>query len=168
MQAMLGLSDEQRTEIAKVSDKYAQLKQLVFARWAMVMYNFEKALYADPDQDLNRLWWDMIEKYQMVQRPANRDEPDWAAKIHFSVAPCYYHNYMLGELFASQLHNTLVQKVLKLDSDENVGYVNQKKAGKFIEAKVLRAGDVYPWNEMIERATGEPLTAKYFAAQFVK
>jgi peptidyl-dipeptidase A len=168
MQTMLDLSDAQRNEIGKVSDKYAQLKQLVFARWAMVMYNFEQALYADPDQDLNRLWWDMIEKYQMVQRPANRDEPDWAAKIHFSVAPCYYHNYMLGELFASQLHNTLVHNVLKLDSDESVGYVNQKKAGKFIEAKVLRAGDVYPWNEMIERATGEPLTAKYFAVQFVK
>ncbi len=168
MQAMLDLSDAQRAEIAQVSDKYAQLKQLVFARWAMVMYNFEKALYADPDQDLNGLWWDTVEKYQMVQRPAGRDEPDWAAKIHFSVAPCYYHNYTLGELFASQLHNTLVQKVLKLDSDENAGYVNQKKAGKFIEAKVLRAGDVYPWNEMIERATGEPLTAKYFAMQFVR
>ena len=39
---------------------------------------------------------------------------------------------------------------------------------KFIEAKVLRVGDVYPWNEMIERATGEPLTAKYFASEFVK
>jgi peptidyl-dipeptidase A len=168
MQAMLGLSDEQRAEIAKVSDKYAQLKQLVFARWAMVMYNFEKALYADPDQDLNHLWWDLVEKYQMVKRPANRDEPDWAAKIHFSVAPCYYHNYMLGELFASQLHNTLVHKVLKLDSDENVGYVGQKKAGQFIEEKVFRVGDVYPWNEMIERATGEPLTAKYFATQFVR
>jgi len=168
IQAMLGLSDEQRAEIAQVSDKYAQLKQLVFARWAMVMYNFEKALYADPDQDLNRLWWDLVEKYQMVKRPAGRNEPDWAAKIHFSAAPCYYHNYMLGELFASQLHDTLVHQVLKLDSDEDVGYVGQKKAGRFIEAKVLRAGDVYPWNEMIERATGEPLTAKFFAAQFVR
>jgi len=168
MQAMLGLSDDQRSEIAKVSDKYAQLKQLVFARWAMVMYNFEKALYADPDQDLNRLWWDLVEKYQMVKRPAGRDEPDWAAKIHFSAAPCYYHNYMLGELFASQLHDTLVRKVLKLDDGADVGYVGQKKVGQFLEAKVFRVGDVHPWNEMIERATGEPLTAKYFAAQFVR
>lgn len=168
MQAMLDLSDAQRNEIAQVSDKYAQLKQLVFARWAMVMYNFEKALYADPDQDLNALWWDMVEKYQMVQRPAERDEPDWAAKIHFSAAPCYYHNYMLGELFASQLHNTLVRDVLKLDSDENAGYVGQKQAGEFIAAKVLRTGNLYHWNEMIERTTGEPLTAKYFATEFVK
>ncbi len=168
MQPMLGLSDAQRDEIARVSDKYAQLKQLVFARWAMVMYNFEKALYADPDQDLNTLWWDLVEKYQMVKRPAGRDEPDWAAKIHFSAAPCYYHNYMLGELFASQLRHKLVVDVLKADPNEDVGYVGQKKVGRFIEANVFRVGDVYPWNEMIERATGEPLTARHFVTQFVK
>jgi peptidyl-dipeptidase A len=168
MQAMLDLSDEQRAEIEKVSDKYAQLKQLIFARWAMVMYNFEKQLYADPDQDLNALWWDMVEKYQFVKRPPQRDEPDWAAKIHFNAAPCYYHNYMLGELFASQLHSTLVRKVLNVRGDADVSYVDQKKAGRFIARKVLRAGNVYHWNKMIERATGEPLTAKYFARQFVK
>ena len=168
MQAMLDLSNAQRADIEKVSGKYAQLKQLIFARWAMVMYNFEKSLYAEPDQDLNRLWWDMVEKYQMVNRPSNRDEPDWAAKIHFTIAPCYYHNYMLGELFASQLHNTMIHNVLKLDSDKGVGYVWQEEAGNFLRENVLRAGKVYQWNEMIERATGERLTAKYFVAQFVK
>ena len=168
MQAMLDLSNAQRADIEKVSGKYAQLKQLIFARWAMVMYNFEKALYAEPDQDLNRLWWDMVENYQMVDRPSNRDEPDWAAKIHFTIAPCYYHNYMLGELFASQLHNTMIHNVLKLDSDKGVGYVWQEEAGNFLRENVLRAGKVYQWNEMIERATGERLTAKYFVAQFVK
>jgi len=168
MQQMLGLSDEQRAEIEKVSGKYAQLKQLIFARWAMVMYNFEKQLYADPDRDLNRLWWDMVEKYQFVNRPADRDEPDWAAKIHFSAAPCYYHNYMLGELLASQLHHALVQNVLKLASDADVSYVGREKAGRFLKKNVFEAGDQYHWNEMIARATGEPLTARYFVDQFVQ
>jgi peptidyl-dipeptidase A len=167
MQQMLNLSDEQRMEIEKVSDKYMQLKQLIFARWAMVMYNFEKQLYANPDQDLNALWWKTVEKYQLVKRPEGRDAPDWAAKIHFTIAPCYYHNYMLGELLASQLHNHLVHKVLKLESDKNVSYVNQKKAGDFLHKKVFEAGDVYYWNTMIKQATGEPLTAKYFVSQFV-
>ncbi|MHC4144922.1 MAG: M2 family metallopeptidase, partial [Planctomycetota bacterium] len=101
MQQMLKLSDEQREEIEKVSGKYAQLKQLIFARWAMVMYDFEKQLYANPEQDLNLLWWQTVEKYQLVKKPAGRGEPDWAAKIHFAIAPCYYHNYLLGELLAS-------------------------------------------------------------------
>ncbi|MDZ7262905.1 MAG: M2 family metallopeptidase [candidate division KSB1 bacterium] len=168
MQAMLGLSDEQRVEIEKVSTKYARLKQLIFARWAMVMYNFEKQLYANPDQNLNTLWWDLVEKYQLVNRPEHREAPDWAAKIHFTIAPCYYHNYLLGELLASQLHHHLVHNVLKLESDHDVSYVGQRKVGDFLRKKVFEAGAVYRWNDMITRATGEPLTPKYFVAQFVK
>ena len=168
MQQMLDLSDQQRAEVEKVSARYAQLKQIIFARWAMVMYDFEKQLYANPDQDLNALWWQMVEKYQLVKRPPGRNEPDWAAKIHFTVAPCYYHNYMLGELMASQLHNHIVHNVLKLESDKDLSYVGQKKAGKYLSKKVFRAGAMYHWDEMIERATGEKLTAKYFVEQFVR
>ncbi len=167
MQAMLHLSDTQRAEIATVSGKYAQLKQLIFARWAMVMYFFEKQLYANPDQDLNALWWDLVEKYQFVHRPPMRYEPDWAAKIHFTIAPCYYHNYMLGELLASQLHHHIVAKVLKVKPGEDVSYVGQEKVGKFFKKNVFQAGDVYSWNAMIDRATGEPLNARYFVEQFV-
>ncbi len=168
MQQMLDLTDAQRAEIAQVSDKYAQLKQLIFARWAMVMYDFEKQLYADPDQDLNTLWWDTVERYQLVQRPPGRDAPDWAAKIHFSIAPCYYHNYMLGELLASQLNHHIASNVLALDTEKDVSYVSQDKTGQFLKENVFEVGDRYYWNEMIEKATGEPLTAKYFVAQFVQ
>jgi len=168
MQEMLGLSDEQRAEIEKVAYKYAQLKQLIFARWAMVMYDFEKQLYANPDQDLNTLWWQLVEKYQLVHKPDGRNAPDWAAKIHFAIAPCYYHNYVLGELFASQLHHYLVHNVLKLQSDKDVSYVNQPEVGKYLRKNVFEPGKLYYWNEMIRRATGEPLTAKYFVQQFVR
>ena len=37
----------------------------MFARWALVMLHFEKALYANPEQDLNKLWWDIVERYQL-------------------------------------------------------------------------------------------------------
>ncbi len=168
MQQMLGLSDEQRIEIEKVSGRYTQLQQLIFVRWAMVMYDFEKRLYANPDQDLNSLWWDLVEKYQYVRRPEGRDAPDWAAKIHFTMAPCYYHNYVLGELLASQLHHYIIENVLKLESDEGVSYVGERAVGDFLREKVLEAGAVYQWNDMIKRATGEALTPEYFVAQFVK
>ncbi|MCK5000884.1 MAG: M2 family metallopeptidase [Anaerohalosphaera sp.] len=168
MQQMLELSDEQRSEVEKVSDKYATMKQLIFARWAMVMYNFEKQLYANPDQDLNRLWWDTVQKYQLITPPPGRNAPDWAAKIHFNIAPCYYHNYLLGELFASQLHNRLVTEVLKLDSDKDVSYVAQPQVGSYISEHVFAVGAIYNWNDMIERATGEKLNPAHFVKQFVK
>jgi len=164
MKDILGLSDQQASEIADISSKYLQLKQLIFARWVMVMYNFEKELYANPDQDLNKLWWDMAVRYQFVSRPENREKPDWAAKIHFTIAPCYYHNYALGELLASQLHNKIVTEILK---DENASYVGRKEIGNYLKTMVFQAGALQPWNQMIESATGEKLTAKYFVEQFV-
>ncbi len=168
MQDMLGLTDEEKNEIENMSNKYAQLKQLIFARWAMVMYSFEKELYANPDQDLNQLWWDLVEKYQFVNKPANRDKPDWAAKIHFTIAPCYYHNYLLGELLASQLHHYITTNVLKLENDKDVSYVGEKAMGDYLKKNVFNVGAVYQWNTMIVNATGEPLTSKYFVEQFVK
>jgi peptidyl-dipeptidase A len=168
MQQMLELSDQQRTEVEKVSGKYAQLKQLIFVRWAMVMYDFEKQLYANPDQDLNSLWWKMVEKYQFVKKPKGRVEPDWASKIHFAIAPCYYHNYVLGELLASQLHHHIVVNILKLEPDKEVSYVDRGDVGEFLHKKVFEAGAVYHWNDMIRRATSEPLKPEYFVTQFVK
>jgi peptidyl-dipeptidase A len=168
MQEMLGLSKKERTEIEKVSKKYLQFQQVLFARWAMVMYNFEKQLYANPDQDLNNLWWELVEKYQLVRRPPGPVDAGWASKLHFTTAPCYYHNYMLGELLASQLHYHIVHKVFKLESDEDVSYVGDRKLGDYLRKKVLGPGSLYPWNDMIRRATGEPLSPRYFVEQFVK
>lgn len=168
MQEMLGLSDTEREGIERVSEKYLRFQQVLFARWAMVMYNFEKQLYANPDQDLNNLWWKLVEKYQFVKRPPGPVDAGWASKLHFTTAPCYYHNYMLGELLASQLHHQIVHKVFGLESDKDVSYVGQKELGDYLRARVFGPGALYQWNDMIKRATGEPLTPKYFVEQFVK
>ncbi len=155
-------------EIQEVSEKYLRFQQILFARWALVMYNFEKQLYADPDQDLNNLWWELVEKYQFVKRPPGPVDAGWASKLHFTTAPCYYHNYMMGELLASQLHYHIVREVFKLESDRDVSYVGEKILGDYLREKVLGPGALYHWNDMIKRATGEPLTPKYFVEQFVK
>jgi len=168
LQDMLDLSDEERDEIASVVQKSLRLRQLVFARWCQVMFHFEQELYKNPDQDLNTLWWDLVEKYQLVKRPTGRTEPDWAAKIHFTMAPVYYHNYMLGELLASQLHAYVVKNVLKLESDDGVSYMNENIVGNYLKNRIFSAGTKHPWNEMITQATGENLTAKYFVDQFVR
>ena len=40
--------------------------------------------------------------------------------------------------------------------------------GAYLKDSLYAKGDVMPWNKLIEAATGEPLTARYFAEQFVK
>jgi peptidyl-dipeptidase A len=166
------LVDMQLTDSADAANvaaegfKVLRLEQLTFSRWAQVMYRFEKALYENPDQDLNTLWWDLVEKYQLIRRPANRHQPDWASKIHIATSPCYYHNYLLGELLASQFNHYITATVLKSD---NFGqsYFGKKQVGDYFKDKVFSPGARYNWNQMIEKATGEKLTAKYYAEQFV-
>jgi len=153
-------------KVATEAFKVLRLEQLTFSRWAQVMYRFEKALYANPDQDLNTLWWDLVEKYQMIKRPAGRNLPDWASKIHIATSPCYYHNYLLGELLASQFNNYITSSLLKSDNFSQSFYGN-REVGQYFKDKVFKPGARYNWNEMIEKATGEKLTAKYYAKQFV-
>lgn len=164
----MGIIDEKEAEKVKTEGfKMLRLEQLVFSRWAQVMYRFEKAMYENPDQDLNKLWWDLVEKYQMLKRPADRNMPDWATKTHIATSPCYYHNYLLGELLASQLNAYIVKNILKTENYQTPNYVGNKEIGKYLIEKVFKPGRIYYWNDMIEKATGEKLTAKYYAAQFV-
>jgi peptidyl-dipeptidase A len=159
----MGIIDSTECErITGVSNKALRLQMLVFSRWAQVMYRFEESMYSDPEQDLNQLWWDMVEKYQLLKKPEGRDMPDWAAKIHVALYPCYYHNYLLGELLASQWYIYITKKIT-----DNPSFVGDKAVGDYLKEKVFKPGSKYYWNDMIERSTGEKLTAKYYAQQFV-
>lgn len=168
MQSMLELSDSQTAEIETTVKKSLRLQQILFSRWCQVMLRFERGLYTDPDQDLNQLWWDLVEKYQFVTRPENRNQPDWAAKIHFTIAPVYYHNYLLGELMASQLHAYLVKNVLQRPDDHGVSYVGSPETGVFLKQQIFEPGNRWMWNDLLRHATGEPLNPEYFVTQFVK
>jgi peptidyl-dipeptidase A len=118
------------------------------------MYRFEKSMYENPDQDLNKLWWDLKSKYQLLKKPEGHNSPDWAAKIHTALYPIYYPNYILGYLFTEQLSNYI---------KNNVG----KEFGPYLIDKVFKPGRKCQWNELIEHATGEKLTAKYFARKYL-
>ena len=128
------------------------------------MFRFEKALYDDPEQDLNRLWWDLVEKYQELRRPEGRNEPDYASKIHIVSAPAYYHNYMMGELFASQVHHAIAREVLGGADPATAVYVGNQAVGEFMKRAVFAPGRTLDWNELTRHATGEELSPKAFAA----
>ncbi len=141
-------------------------KLLIFSRWCQVMLRFEKALYENPDQDLNKLWWDLVEKYQRVSRPEGRNAPDYASKIHIVSAPAYYHNYMMGELFAAQVHHAICREVLRGADPDKASYVGNKAVGDFMKTRVFEPGRSLSWNALTRHATGADLNPKAFAADF--
>ncbi len=152
-----------RDEISRFESKlraHQRASFLIFTRWDLTVCNFEREMYRNPRQDLNQLWWDMVEKFQMVHRPADRSAPDYAAKIHLACYPAYYQNYMLGEMTASELLEYIRSHVLN-GSNEN--FVDSPLVGQFLRDKFFKLGARYDWNGTLKSATGEELKADYFA-----
>ena len=95
-----------------------------------------------------------------------RNAPDYAAKIHVVIAPAYYHNYQLGELFAAQVHHTIARNVLAGADPATAVYVGNKAVGRYMIERVFAPGRTVDWNQLTKHATGETLSAKAFAADF--
>jgi peptidyl-dipeptidase A len=102
--------------------------------------------------DLNSLWWELVERLQLVQRPPGRDEPDWAAKIHVAVAPVYYHNYVLGNLISAQLRHHLEERVTGGEP-----FFMSEVAGRYLQEAVFGSGARNNWEDTVLGATGEEI-----------
>lgn len=154
-----GVPETEVQAVAPLIRARQRLGMLIFVRWVLVVVNFERAMYENPERDLNTLWWDLVERYQMVPRPEGRHAPDWAAKIHLALYPVYYQNYMLGELMASQLSHAIAKRFGQL--------IDTPEAGKFLIDDLFQRGARADWDTTLEQVTGERLTARYFAEDFV-
>jgi peptidyl-dipeptidase A len=152
-------NEAKEVEASAAQEQAAQL--LVFARWCLVMTHFERSLYEDPAQDLNRLWWEIVQRFQGITPPDNRNAPDWAAKLHMALAPVYYQNYLLGEMYASQLLDYLRSTVLSGDTDDKA-LVSSPAVGAYLTDAIFVKGMRLPWNELIASSTGESLNPAHF------
>jgi peptidyl-dipeptidase A len=140
--------------ISRAARERERAERLIFTRWCLVMTHFERALYEDPERDLDGLWWSLVDKYQRVRRPQGRQAPDWAAKYHVALAPVYYQNYELGYLVTAQLQDRIQKEAGSL--------VGRAEAGAWLRERVFRPGAKVDWRRHVEAATGEPLNPQYF------
>jgi peptidyl-dipeptidase A len=162
----MGVAVEDPKAFDETGAKMLRYQLLIFSRWCQVMLRFEKSMYENPDQDLGKLWWDLVEKYQLVKRPKGRRAPDYGSKIHIVSAPVYYHNYMMGQLFASQVHHAIARDVFKGADPASLTFVGSKDVGAFFKKKIFDPGKTLSWNQLTEFATGKKLNPEAFAKDF--
>lgn len=156
---ILGADERSAAEAAAAGAARMRLEELIFARWVMVVVHFERLLYEDPTRDLQAAWWDLVERYQFLTRPADREAAaDWATKYHIALAPAYYQNYLLGRMMSLQWEAWL--------REHAGGIVNRPAAGDFFRKRIFAPGATLHWNEALQAATGERLNPDYFAAKF--
>lgn len=147
---MLGSGQEALKEKA---EKSLMRRQLIFSRWALVMTYFERELYRNPNQDLNKLWWEIVEKHQKIRSKGSSGQCDWAAKLHIGLAPVYYFSYLLGELFASSL-------------EESLPNMFSESTKPFLNEKLFSFGNSLNWSKLIETVAGTPLSPQPWLKQF--
>jgi peptidyl-dipeptidase A len=153
-----GLDAETARAAGAAGARRTSARLLVFTRWVLVMTEFERALYADPEGDLDTLWWDLVERHQRVRRPDGRAAPDWAAKIHVATAPVYYHSYLVGEAIASQMRAAL-------RAATGGGLAESPAAGAWLRERWFAPGSSSRWDAHLEAATGTPLDPAHLLAE---
>ena len=72
---------------------------------------------------------------------------------------------MLGELFAAQVRASLAKLAGHEGPISELSMAGRKDVGRFLKRKVFSPGSRMPWPKFVEHATGEPLSARFFAAE---
>ncbi|WP_256533641.1 carboxypeptidase M32 [Halovivax cerinus] len=108
-------------------------------------------------EDVPEVWNDKMEEYLGV-RPET-DAEGCLQDIHWSMGLASFHGYTIGSVLAAQL-NAAVREDLDVDGLVREGEFDPIR--EWMGEHVHRHGQRYPTDELIEVATGEPLTAEYF------
>jgi peptidyl-dipeptidase A len=157
LERVLGIDEREGAELEGRLRAARAAELVVFTRWVLVMNAFERALYADPDSDLDSIWWELVARYQLLTPPDGRRAPDWAAKIHVAVAPVYYHTYLYGAIVALQLKDALGAAA--------GGIVDRPEAGTLLQRKLFAPGQSIRWDRLVEQSSGSPLSVESLARE---
>ena len=160
--------DEKLDEASRANLQIMRAERLIFSRWTQTMLHFEREMYRNPDQDLNKLWWDLKAKYQLQNPPDDLSGHDYGAKMHIVGAAVYYHNYMMGDLFASQLTDYAAREILGLQDPNSTSFYGHPEVGDYLKNQVFAPGNLYNWKDLTVRATGRPLSPKAFSESIKK
>lgn len=161
LHAIAGVPEAEANRLAQALQEEQSRAALIIVRWIMVMVEFESRLYENPEQDLNRVWWNLVRNIQLVSPPENLTGQEWSTKIHLSIAPVYYHNYLIGEVTASHLRSHIARATGSARVAEN------PSVGEWLRERFFQPGAQYSWNTLLEKATGEPLNPRHFIEEHV-
>jgi peptidyl-dipeptidase A len=109
----------------------------------------EYQMYGNPDQDMAALERAMFKKYLLVD--LDTTEPhQFASSIWYTSYPCYYQNYVLAGMIATQLQEALTSKF----GDQKC---HNRRLAEWISAHLYESGETEEWTERIRDATGKSL-----------
>lgn len=126
--------------------------KIIGLRLMLAYVYFEIELYQTNAEDPDKLFWDIMERIIFCGR--QEGSGSWASVYHFTAAPVYCQNYIMGDLIAAQtIHH---MRAL------NGSIIDNPATAEYLIDKYFRFGALYNWFDLVEMATGEKLNAKYY------
>jgi len=110
-------------------------------------------------EEVPGVWNDRMDDYLGV-RPET-DSEGCLQDIHWTSGFAGFQSYTVGSVLAAQL-DAAMREDIDEDVDELIRHGEFDPLLAWMNEHVHRHGQRYPTDELIERSTGEPLTAEYF------
>jgi peptidyl-dipeptidase A len=139
------------------------LEYVVHIPWGSgTMTEFEYNLYSKnlPENQYNKLWWEMAKRFQGVEPPMARGEEycDAATKTHINDDPAQYYDYSMSNVLLFQFHQHIAQNILKQDPHAT-NYWGNKEIGAFLQT-VMKPGASVDWREHLKKSINQDFSAK--------
>ena len=127
-------------------------------RLRFVLCICKKAMYENPDQNLQLLWHNLKVKYFGINEK-NKLDNDWANVLHFISHPFYMQCYFRATLIKAQIYKVI---------HKELGNITENKdTADYLNKNLFKYGISLEENELIEKFTGEPLSSKAFCESLV-
>jgi hypothetical protein len=110
---------------------------------------FEYEMYKNPDQNLDSLERAMYKKYLLVDLEENAPTR-YASSMLYVMYPCYYQNYIMADMIATQIFEVIVSKF----GEERI---KSRDVSKWIIDHLYLDGELEEWQERIINSTGKSL-----------
>jgi len=160
----LEVSDEELyAAINKVSPSFIRTEadEVTYNLHIMLRFEIEIALFENKIKvsELPEAWNDLMQKYLGITPPNN--SVGVLQDVHWSWGMFgYFPSYMLGNLYAAQIFNSIEKNIPNLKSEiENGSFSNLKK---WLNENIHSKGKMFTPDILMEKATGETLNTTYF------
>lgn len=159
---------------AKTNDTLLLLKEaleyVVHIPWGSgTMTEFEYNLYSKnlPENQYNKLWWEVAKRLQGIVPPMERGEEycDAATKTHINDDPAQYYDYSMSNVLLFQFHSHIAKNILK-QAPNATNYWGNKEIGSFLQG-VMKPGASVDWREHLKKSVGEDFSARAMLDYFM-
>ena len=120
-----------------------------FVSKCLLIIDFEREFYKNPEQNPAKLWSDLRRKYRGQDHAPNNE---WATIPHYLSHPAYYQNYFRASLMKAQIYNHLHSVLGNITEN--------KKTAQYLVDNIFSKGASVEEYELIKQLTGKNFSAE--------